>query len=74
MQNGDINLPPISNYFDPNIRDNQNFVPQPLILQQQAATPRRTPPLPNRPLRYLPLPCHSPLTPTILILTCPFAT
>ena len=46
MQNRDINLPPISNYFDPNIRVNQNFVPQPLIPQQQAAAPRLPPPPP----------------------------
>jgi hypothetical protein len=38
-QNRDIILPPISNYFDPYIRVNQNFVPQPLIPQQQAAAP-----------------------------------
>ncbi len=53
LQNRDINLPPISNYFDPNIRVNQNFVPQPLIPQQQAAAPRLPPP-PARPA--LPLP------------------
>jgi hypothetical protein len=55
MQNRDFNLPPISNYFDPNIRVNQNFVPQPLIPQQQAAAPRRPPP-PAKPA--LPLPAQ----------------
>jgi hypothetical protein len=62
MQTRDINLPSISNYFDPNIRVNQNFVPQPLIPQQQAAAPRLLPP-PARPALPLPAqppphPCH----------------
>jgi hypothetical protein len=55
MQNREINLPPISNYLDPNIRVNKNFVPQPLILQQQAAAPRCPPP-PAQPA--LPLPAQ----------------
>ena len=69
MQNRDINLPPISNYFDPNIRVNQNFVPQPLIPQQQAAAPSLPPP----PLRSLPRPSLTLVNPTLLTLTSPSA-
>jgi hypothetical protein len=54
MQNQDIILPPISNYFDPNVCVNQNFVPQPVIPQQQAAAPRCPPPPPAQPALLLP--------------------